>query len=65
MGAFLREGPNHGKSLVAQAFHLARVAELVDAGDLKSPGVTPRAGSSPAPGTTSFKGFQKILYFVD
>ena len=30
---------------------MARVAELVDAGDLKSPGVAPRAGSSPAPGT--------------
>ncbi len=29
----------------------ARVAELVDAGDLKSPGVFPRAGSIPASST--------------
>ncbi len=29
----------------------ARVAKLVDARDLKSLGATPRAGSTPAPGT--------------
>ena len=29
----------------------ARVVELVDTGDLKSPGHCDRAGSSPAPGT--------------
>ncbi len=31
----------------------ARVVKLVDTGDLKSPGHCGRAGSSPAPGTTS------------
>ncbi len=36
----------------------ARVAELVDAVDLKSTGAMPRAGSSPAPGTIfNLKGF--------
>ena len=30
----------------------SRGGEMVDAGDLKSPVVTPRAGSNPAPGTT-------------
>ena len=30
----------------------ARVVELVDTGDLKSPAYCKRAGSSPAPGTT-------------
>ena len=32
----------------------ARVVELVDTGDLKSPDHCDRAGSSPAPGTTTF-----------
>ena len=37
----------------------AGVAEQADAPDLKSGGVTPRAGSSPAPGTIT----KKILHF--
>ncbi len=32
----------------------ARVVKLVDTGDLKSPDHCDRAGSSPAPGTTSY-----------
>ena len=34
---------------------------MVDAGDLKSPGVTPRAGSSPAPGTKNTNGFRELI----
>ena len=36
----------------------AGVAKLVDAVDLKSIGLIDRAGSSPAPGTTSFQPIQ-------
>jgi hypothetical protein len=32
------------------------MAELVDARDLKSLGALPRAGSSPAPGTSNYEG---------
>ena len=56
------EGLVPSKVLVSQGIGLmARVAELVDAGDLKSPGVAPRAGSSPAPGTRNSKGFKVPL----
>ena len=37
---------------INKTFRYARVVELVDTGDLKSPDLNSRAGSSPAPGTT-------------
>ena len=36
------------------------MVELVDTGDLKSPDLNSRAGSSPAPGTTNSKAFIQI-----
>jgi RNA polymerase sigma factor (sigma-70 family) len=45
----------------------AGVAELADAGDLKSPGPKGRAGSIPAPGTTEilFDNHRRFLSFVE
>lgn len=42
--------------------NIAGVAELVDAADLKSAEVFPRAGSSPALGTKSNSSFQLDAY---
>ena len=39
----------------------ARVVELVDTGDLKSPGHCDCAGSSPASGTTVFGAIAKLV----
>ena len=41
------------------SFIRARMEELVDSGDLKSPGACRRAGSSPAPGIFYFKYLKK------
>ena len=46
----------------------ARVAELVDARDLKSLGVMHRAGSIPALGTSNFKelaDFWVVFFFLE
>ena len=47
-----RPAPPSSEALPKAMTPVARVVELVDTGDLKSPGRLGRAGSSPAPGTT-------------
>ncbi len=54
--ALLTVSPSTTKLL----YRSAGVAEKADAPDLKSGGVTPRAGSSPAPGTKFLTGLSNI-----
>ena len=47
----------------ARTFHSARVVKLVDTGDLKSPDLNSRAGSSPAPGTIYPPNMYNLLVY--
>ena len=51
---FAGSSPAGSSTNIANKWYLSPGGGMVDTGDLKSPGHCDRAGSSPAPGTTTY-----------